>query len=161
MLVTPRLDCRAPSSGAPDPVTVGHRESGSPVEATACFGDRGECLTANLAAAHAGHTDTRWRHESSSPGPQENCLGPWNATPSTDLNGHSTTPPGTLPDLSWSTLRCGGWIYASTESSKQTARLCVGQQAKDCVSFHAAGPIHALSVDPGGRPGRARVRRAG
>lgn len=147
-LATPRLDCREPSSGAPRPVVVLRNERTSSVEAGACFGDRGGCLIADLAVAHTGHADTRWRHDSLYP--EEDCLGPWNATPSTDLNGHNLAPPGTLPDLSWLSLHCGGEVYATTESRTQTARLCTGEQGKDCVSFRAAGPIHTLSVNPRG-----------
>ena len=147
VVATPRLDCRAPSSGAPTSVEIERRVPGSPVEATACFD--GECLAADVAASHAGHADTRWRHVSSSYG-DERCLGPWNATPDTDLNGRATVPAGTLPDLSWISMRCGQEVYASAESRKQTLRLCVGAQINDCVEFRAAGPIHALSVNPGG-----------
>ena len=144
VVASPRLDCRARSSGAPTSVEI---VPGSPVEATACFD--GECLAADVAASHAGHADTRWRHVSSSYG-DERCLGPWNATPSTDLNGHATVPAGTLPDLSWISVRCGQEVYANAESRKQTLRLCVGAQINDCVEFRASGPIQALSVNPGG-----------
>jgi len=143
----PRLDCRVPSPHAPISVTVERPEPTRPLEATACFD--GECLAADVAASHAGHADTRWRQVTPTYG-VEHCLGPWNATPETDNSGRPTAPAGTLADLSLISIRCGSFVSASTESRKQAVRLCVGEQTQDCAAFRAAGPIHTMSVNPGG-----------
>jgi hypothetical protein len=147
VLTRPRIDCRAPSPGAPASVEVQPSESGSSVEARACFEDEAHCWIADLAAAYADHADTRWLRGSEWWKVKEHCLGPWNATP-IDRYGNNSAPSGIIPDLSWINFRCSDEVYAA--SHKQTARLCVGEQHNDCVSFRAAGPIHALSIKPGG-----------